>query len=297
MYMRATDPASILAQTREKYQIDKQYTVDKALDAISDFMAAPANLLGTWAADKVKSSINGIFDKNREYIDDIISTWAVGKNNAEVDAYVDSGIRLGEKQQYANAIQRYSDNIQKYVDLQSTYDRSTSPGERHNLLLQMNNLLAENSKLRPAVEEAVTYTYDSDVLKTAARNITEFVNNGLNNSLVNTIAPPTALFRAGTEYAQRKMFGKDDVGANGKKLLELIDANELKPGESLSPDFLESYRRLTGRISAYNEHFQKAAQERILKDKEMALQNKQEALEWEAWHTPSREFKAKEKAA
>ena len=29
----------------------------------------------------------------------------------------------------------------------------------------------------------------------------------------------------------------------------------------------------------------------------MALKNKQEAVDWEAWHTPSKEFKAKEAAA
>ena len=296
-YMRATDPANILKQTREKYKIQKNNSVDNALDKISDVLSAPANLLGDFVANKVKEKVDGIFDKNREYIDDIISTWAVGKNNAEFDTYVDSGIRLGEKQQYANIIKQYNDNISRYTQLQQAYDNSTDAGEKYNLLLQMNNLLARTNELRPAVEEAVSYNYDTNVFKTAVRNITEFINNGLNNEFINVALPLSSLLRAGTEAASQYAFGKDDVGSNGKQLLDLIDSGNLKPGEPISQDFLTRYNALSGRINAYVDDFQKASTERIAKDKEMALQNKQEAIEWEAWHTPSREFKAKEKAA
>jgi len=95
----------------------------------------------------------------------------------------------------------------------------------------MNNLLANTSKLRPAVEEAVSYNYDTNVFKTAVRNITEFINNGLNNEFINMALPLSSVLRAGTEIASQHAFGKDDVGANGKQLLDLVDSGNLKPGE------------------------------------------------------------------
>jgi len=49
--MRATDPANLLKQTRDKYKIQKNNAVDNTLDRISDVMSAPANLLGDWVAN------------------------------------------------------------------------------------------------------------------------------------------------------------------------------------------------------------------------------------------------------
>jgi hypothetical protein len=73
-------------------------------------------------SNNINSNIKTQYDiadkKDKQYIDDIISTWSVGKNNAEFDAYVDSAVRLGEKKQYANIIKQYSDNIDQYIQLQ-----------------------------------------------------------------------------------------------------------------------------------------------------------------------------------
>jgi hypothetical protein len=80
-------------------------------------MSAPMHLFGDNAGRKIKGWIDNTIQKNRDYLDDIISTWAVSKNDTEVDAYVDAGIRLGEKQQYANAIAQYNDNLKNYIQL------------------------------------------------------------------------------------------------------------------------------------------------------------------------------------
>jgi len=96
-YMRATDPVRLLNDTRNLHRINKQNEVDNALDTISDVMSAPAELFGSYIRDNVRGFIDKAFDKNRDYIDNILSTWNISKNNSEFDAYVDSGIRLGEK--------------------------------------------------------------------------------------------------------------------------------------------------------------------------------------------------------
>jgi hypothetical protein len=57
-----------------------------------------------------------------EYVKDVVSTWNIGKNQAEIEAYLDSNVRLGEKKQYVDAIKIYSDNLSKYVDLYREYN-------------------------------------------------------------------------------------------------------------------------------------------------------------------------------
>jgi hypothetical protein len=160
----------------------------------------------------------------------------------------------------------------------------------------MNNILAQNDKLRPIVEQAVTYNYDKSLGKTVTRSIFEFINNGLNNEIVNAILPPTAVLRAGTEKAIEKGLG-NDVSRYGKELLDLTGSSKIKPGTPLPDSFMNDYVKISQNIDKFNKEFQEASTKQIAQDKEMALKNKQEAIEWAAWHTPSKEFKAKEKAA
>lgn len=299
-YLRATDPKSVLQDTRDRYGINKQYQVDRMIDSATDVLSAPFNFFGDKVANAVKSYFEDKADSNRDYIDDVISTWNISKNNAEFDTYVDTGIRLGEKKQYANIIKQYNDNLDRYTQLQTAYDNSTNPGERHNLLIQMNNILAQNSKLRPAVEEAVTYKYDTSVGKQAMRSIKEFISSALESPVAAVINPVISAASSVFDYGVNKVLGmlsKGDVGTYGQKLLDLVDSNEIKPGNSLSEDFLNSYRDISGGIAAYNKAFQEESDRQIARDKELALENKQEAIDWEAWHTPSKEFKAKEAAA
>lgn len=299
-YMRATDPVRLLKDLKTKYNIedeeDKEEQVSNAFDTLSDIMSAPMHLFGDNAGRKIKGWIDNTIQKNRDYLDDIISTWAVSKNDTEADTYIDAGIRLGEKQQYANAIAQYNDNLKNYIQLQQIYEQSQDVKQRNDLLLQMNNILAQNDKLRPIVEQAVTYNYDKSLGKTVTRSIFEFINNGLNNEIVNAILPPTAVLRAGTEKAIEKGLG-NDVSRYGKELLDLTGSSKIKPGTPLPDSFMNDYVKISQNIDKFNKEFQEASTKQIAQDKEMALKNKQEAIEWAAWHTPSKEFKAKEKAA
>lgn len=296
-YMRATDPVRLLNDTRNLYRINKQNEVDNALDTISDVMSAPAELFGSYIRDNVRGFIDKAFDKNRDYIDNILSTWNISKNNSEFDAYVDSGIRLGEKKQYADIIQTYNDNIKQYIDLQNRYDISNDTGEKHNLLIAMNNILAANDKLKQSVNDAVTYDYDTSVVNAVARGIADFIGSTLDNPVLNAIFPITAFANQPKNIMSEKGIGASDIGSYGKKLLDLLDSNKLNPGQQLSQDFLNSFNEISNNILKSNKKFQDAADSQIQKDKANALRNKQEALDWEAWHTPSKEFKAREKAA
>lgn len=62
--------------------------------------------------DGARKLLDRKYKDRSDWYDDVVSTMMVNKNNAEFEAYVDAGIRLGEKQQYADIIQKYSDNIQ-----------------------------------------------------------------------------------------------------------------------------------------------------------------------------------------
>lgn len=296
-YLRGTDPVKILNDTRTLHQINKQLEVDNALDTMSDIASAPFEVFGDAVRNKVREYTDKIFDKNRDYIDNIISTWNISKNNVEFDTYVDSNIRLGEKKQYADIIQMYNDNIKQYVELQNQYDASTNKGERHNLLIAMNNILAQNDKLRNSVDEAVTYDYDSSVGSGVVRGIADFISSTLDNPIMTSLSPVLKGVKDVANAVSTKGIITNDVGSYGKRLVNLLDSNRPKPGESLSEDFLKSFYEISDNISKSNKDFQQASDKQIAKDKIGALKNKQEAMDWEAWHTPSKEFKAKEKAA
>lgn len=99
-----------------------------------------------------------------------MSTWNIGKNQAEIEAYLDSNVRLGEKKQYVDAIKMYSDNLAKYVDLYRQYNQLLASGERgenaklkqQQLLEEMGNLLRWNMGMQKTIEDGSTYDLSVD---------------------------------------------------------------------------------------------------------------------------------------
>jgi hypothetical protein len=55
----------------------------------------------------------------------------------------------------------------------------------------MNNLLAENDKLRPKVEEAVTYKYGTSVLSNISKTLSDFFSE--NTPILAPLGASTAL--------------------------------------------------------------------------------------------------------
>lgn len=308
-YLRATDPVQRLKDVRNRYNIlpdpvDVRESQDKKGAFWESIVAGLFNspyTPGTGAAPyETASGSTGIKynigdERDKNYIDDVISTFSVGKNNAEFDAYIDAGIRLGEKKQYANVIQKYSDNLSDYISLQNQYNSPNVSGEQKTqLLVQMNNILAENEKIRPKVEEAVTYKYGTSVLSNVSKTLSDFFSEN---------TPILAPFEVRTvlDFLQNtKAFSKllpQDIGQQGKRLLDLTKQYKIRPGEAMSQQFIDDFGSIKESIDKKNRQFQDSADKQIVYDKQKAIENKQEALDWEAWHTPSAEFKAKEKAA
>ena len=318
-YLQATDPVQRLNDVRNRYNVprdpvdirEEQEAKGTFWENIASNLMTPGygagqgnvyatqplnNIISNNINSNIKTQYNIADKKDKQYIDDIISTWSVGKNNAEFDAYVDSAVRLGEKKQYANIIKQYSDNIDQYIQLQQQFNESiedpnVSDEEKRQMVVQMNNILAQNEKLRPKVEEAASYKYSPTVGGTVFKSIRDFFFNILD----------------GGDYG--KQFKKkhnlpvisdiipDDVGNYGQQLLDLAKSYKLTPGRNINEQFLAQFENLKNNINSTNDKFQSDVDEEIKKDRELALRNKQEALDWLEWHTPSAEFKAKEKAA
>lgn len=75
------------------------------------------------------------------------------------------------------------------------------------------------------------------------RSIKEFISSALESPVVAVINPVVSAISSVFDYGVDKISGmlsKGDVGTYGQKLLDLVDANEIKPGNSLSEDFLNS---------------------------------------------------------
>lgn len=305
-YVRATDPVQRLKDVRERYNIlpdpvdVRENREHKGVfwEGVMGGLISSPYLPGlgvapyeTMSLEKPRAPYGTENSRDKAYLDDIISTWSIGKNNAEFDAYVDAGIRLGEKKQYANIIKQYSDNINNYIQLQNQFEDIVGnpqvPEEnKRQLLVQMNNILSQNEKLRTKVEEATTYKYDTTVSGNIFRNIRDFFFEVLDNWQSRYVkgGKPSKLL-------------PDDIGSYGKQLLNLSDSYKLNPGRHIDESFLNSYLQLRNNIISTNDKFQEDADIEINKDKDLALRNKQEAIDWEEWHTPSKEFKAREKAA
>ena len=103
------------------------------------------------------------------------------------------------------------------------------------------------------VEEAVTYKYDTSIGKTVMRSVSEFITSTLKDLSMNMMTP-SKLAGTAIDIAMDNILG-DDVGTYGKRLLDLVDANNIKPGNALSEDFINSYRNISDGIGAYNKYF------------------------------------------
>lgn len=117
----------------------------------------------------------------------------------------------------------------------------------------MNNILAENERLRPRVEEAVTYKYGTTVGGNVFKSIRDFFFDIIDGgSIGKSVKKQFGLpgFRS---------FVQDDIDSYGKQLLDLVDSYKLQPGRNINEGFLAAYNSIRGNIVNTNNVFQNEA--------------------------------------
>lgn len=293
--IQTAGPDSLLEQEKNYYlQTDPEYQkliADRYTGPSDNVKNTLVKITGAVGANPIVGgaavmAANQISKNNNEksYLRDVISTLAIGKNTAEVDTYLSDNVMLGEKAQYIDAMKVYADNYIKYLDLQKQYeslsgsDKQTQ--QRKSALLQeMGNLLAWNNRLQRTVEEGATYDMSID---------SKFDTNQMGDFATN---------RAIAFYNPEVRARRRTISDTTKDLVNVVKGAGLVPGKSISESIKDRIISLSDEINNRSKDYDAYKNYTISKNNQEARRNIKEIEEWKAWHTPSKEFKAKEEAA
>lgn len=243
---------------------------------IVDILGRPAGTPQTYnLTSTVYSDPNDIKRRQFQWTPDAVAAYNIQKNKVEIDKYVGDITANKEKMQYAGIIDTYADNAQEYIKIRSEYDQlltnnSQDAIKRRNELSQRMQVLQKwNTDLDDQMKVAMSYdmTYGSPL-------------SGISSYEASIGAPR----RSG-----------DALQENGRDLYNqykrLLSKPQIDPRDLTT--LQQSINRVKKGVSLYGD--------KINKENAIATQKMDEEYkdlrEWEEWHTPSAEFRAKEKAA
>jgi hypothetical protein len=143
----------------------------------------------------------------------------------------------------------------------------------------MGNLLAWNNRLQRTVEEGATYDTSID---------SKFDTNQMGDFATN---------RAIAFYNPEVRARRRTISDTTKDLVNVVKGAGLVPGKSISESVKDRIISLSDEINNRSKDYDTYKNYTINKNNQEARRNIKEIEEWKAWHTPSKEFKAKEAAA
>ena len=206
------------------------------------------------------------------YTKDAIAAFNIQKNKVEIDKYVGDITTNNEKKQYADIIKTYSDNLKDYIDLKKKYDDAVEYGASNkykaDLWMQMSKLVDWMQDLDESVRTAASYNLDYDDENSAILNYRSSIGaprdiNSLSKdakSLINT-------FKYIRDSRNSKLENIDQI----YRLIDRVDKGYSKFSDKIDKDNVVAKKKMDEEYS--------------------------DLKEWEQWHTPSAEYRAKEKAA
>lgn len=207
---------------------------------------------------------------------DAVSAYNIQKNKVEIDKYVGDITTNKEKQQYADIINTYSDNLQDYLDLKDQYDniKGNDPQSKKlkaDLWMKMSNLVDWMQDLEPNLKTASSYnlSYGKD-----GSSITRY----------------GASFGVPSNTTQSQNLAED-----AKRLLSAF--KYIRDSRNSNIENINSIRNTIANIkSGYQKYSDKLNEDNAIAIKKMD-EEYQDLRDWESWHTPSAQYRAKEKAA
>lgn len=227
-----------------------------------------------YSSNGVKTPAEVVQDVNRVvWTKDAVAAYNIQKNKVEIDKYVGDITVNKEKQQYADVINTYSDNIYDYLQLKKQYDSITgndlqSRKRRADLWIQMSKLRDWMDDLDKNMQIAKSYNLEYGDATESITSYGSSIGVPFNRNSLSTDA--TSLLNT-FKYLK-------DAGTSPIKDVSRI--------ENLIKRVKSGYDKFSKKINADN----------------VAATNKMNAeyedlKQWEEWHTPSAQYRAKEKAA
>lgn len=204
---------------------------------------------------------------------DAVSAYNIQKNKVEIDKYVGDIATNNEKKQYADIIKTYSDNLKDYIELKNEYDSITANDldarkYKADLWMRMNKLIDWMQDLDENINVAASYNLNYDDQNSAILDYRSSIGaprdiNSLSKdakSLINT-------FKYVRDSRNSKLENVDQI----YRLIDKVDKGYSKFSDKINKDNVVAKQKMDEEYS--------------------------DLKEWEEWHTPSAEYRAKEKAA
>ena len=206
---------------------------------------------------------------------DAVSAYNIQKNKVEVEKYVGDIVANKEKLQYADVINTYTDNVRDYLSLRQQYD-----------MLLSDNTLEGRSKRAEIAGRINTLKKWIDDLDESMKIATSY-----DLSYGNPLSQITS-YEASIGAPRNS---GHNLQEDGKSIYNQY--KQISSKNNLTQFDISSINQTINRVKSSVDRFgKKIDEDNIIASKKMDEEYK-DLKEWEDWHTPSAEFRAKEKAA